>query len=104
MRISDIAIKRAGSDRVILSSIVGDDVLWFDLPEVFSNDPGIVDSFFIMALASSMLRNEPLVVDEHLAVSKTLFENVGVVQKIFNCWNPRLSIVDVPCRLLLLQL
>lgn len=95
MKISDIQIEKSCSGRLQLSTVMNDELLWFDIPEPSDLPETYADSFMIMGLAGSMLRNEPLVVADKYPVSSHLLENMTSIQKMLNAWNPAFRIVPV---------
>jgi len=98
MEVSNIRREYVGAERQRVSADVGNDELWFEFPLGTDLPETVADSFAIMALAPSMLCNEPLRVAPEYPVSSTLVDNLAEVQKIFNCWNPAFRIVPIDAR------
>lgn len=95
MNVGAITIDRAAPGRTRLSALVDERELWFEIPEVAQLPATVADSFMIMALAGSMLRNEPLTVDASNRVSRVLLSHLPEVQNILHCWNPKFRRVAV---------
>ena len=95
MKIDEIKIETSSPGRLHLSTVLNNEVLWFDVPEHTELAKTYADSFMIMGLAGSMYRDEPLVVSAKYAVSSHLIENLNAIQKILNAWNPAFHIVPV---------
>ena len=95
MRIDEIKIETNSPGRLHLSTVLNNEVLWFDVPEPTELAKTYADSFMIMGLAGSMFRREPLVVSAKYPVSSHLIANLNAIQKILNSWNPVFHIVPV---------
>ncbi len=95
MNVQPVNILPAASGRIRLSAVVDNRELWFEIPEVAELPATIADSFMVMGLAGSMLRNEPLTVDARNPVSRVLLNHLPDIQNILNCWNPKFRKIPV---------
>ncbi|GAB3284286.1 hypothetical protein [Parahaliea aestuarii] len=96
MRIEHISIDEVTPGRSRVAASPGDDELWFDVPVSRNALPTtIADSFLIMALAGSMLRNEDIVVADEYPVSRHLVDNLHTIQKVFHHWNRQFKPVEI---------
>lgn len=95
MRVGPLSIDRTTKDRMRLSALVDDRELWFEIPEVAQLPATVADSFVIMGLAGSMLRDEPLTVDEANRVSRVLLDHLPEIQNILHCWNGKFHRIPV---------
>lgn len=100
MDLSSLSCTRNESNHIRISADVGGDELWFDIPDDINIPETVADSFAIMALAPSMLRNEAVRVAPGYPISSTLVDNLAEVQRIFNCWNPVFRIVPIEAEII----
>ena len=98
MEIQQLRATTLDNGRVHASAVMGGGQLWFEFPSICPLPATYADSFAIMGLVPSMLRNEPLVVPPEFPVSATLLANFEQVQKILHCWNPAFKHVRVDAR------
>lgn len=95
MNVGPVTIDRVTEGRIRLSALVDDRELWFEIPEITELPANVADSFMIMGLASSMLKNEPLTVDLRNGVSRVLLNHLPQVQNILHCWNRKFRKIPV---------
>lgn len=84
-----------------LSAMVGDQLLWFDVPADLETDLR-GEPFIIAALLPAMAANQPIVGHPDLPICPVLREGLDRLQAIFRLWGPMLRLdlrpvaVDVP--------